>query len=195
MILRRQMTHRRPVGAFDDEFVDEAGEFARQRKRVGGRRADDQRLRGVGDNFAVGAQANDGAAQRARPGEHEIGEQEAPLDLADRRRDRRIEGGKALLRLGEQRGFFVDGAERPDLRQKRRAAIGLRREFGDQRARRAPRRDVDREIGERERAGVAGDAGNDLARQQRAHEGREKGNARRDREEARARHGQAAGRA
>ncbi len=114
VVVGRQLPHGRPVGAFDDEFVDEAGKFARERQCVGGRRADDERLVRIGHDLAVGPEADDGLLQSLRPRVHEVGQQEAPLEIADGGRN----GGDRKMRSSRRARRTARLLRRP-----RRAAL------------------------------------------------------------------------
>ena len=83
VLLRREIAHGRPVGAFDNEFVDQSAELSRERQRVRGRGAGDKLLRRVGDDRSIGSKSDDRAAQRLRPGQNELGQEETPFDFAD----------------------------------------------------------------------------------------------------------------
>ena len=87
------------------------------------------------------------ARQRARPAEHQPGQHELPLH--------RRNGGRQLGRLEvEELGLvLVDVAERADFRQQQRPAEARQKALADG-ARGAPRRQIERHVGERE--GIVG---------------------------------------
>ena len=127
------------------------GEVRRLRRRVGAR------CRGVIAEMRGIARV---AADGLRPALHQHGEHEAPLDLADGRRQvERVGAERAGAgEPGEQCQVFIARRDRPDLRQRHRAAAGRVEERLLHGARGAPRRQQQRDVGKLERAwrGAAG---------------------------------------
>lgn len=136
-----------------------------------GVRADEQRTLLVGNQRAVRSHADDGAAQALRPFMHQLRQHEAARQFADRIGNVRIETESLFLRRAEHFRVFVDGAERPDLRQQCRAGLLGLGEFRQQGARGTARRHEDRRVGESERPVGLRQSGNDPAGPQRRDKG------------------------
>ena len=172
-----------PVDAFDDHFVDEAGELAGEMPGIERRRADEQGLARIGETLAAGVDGDDRVMDGARPGERHARALHAPPEFGCCRRqalrERRLEA--AIL---EDEALFrrVERAERQDARQQRRRPVEIAGKGVDQGARGAARRHVDCRIGHVERAERARKSVDQAAVEQGGDECREERHAGRDRE-------------
>ena len=126
------------------------------------------------------------AADGLRPALHQHGEHEAPLDLADGRRQVERIGaeGSGAGEAGEQRQVFIARRDRTDLRQRHRATAGRGQESFLHGARGAPRRQQQRDVGELERARSGTARRRQVALQDRGSDGFQERPPRRDGEDA-----------